>query len=452
MTTEEKIEGPALAMSFYHQDGLPAAWKNAAMLAGKGGRIATLPDIIEARLKTKPGDLPWETYYTTLTAEYFGIGSEGKPILIVAHGIGPMSTLEGIQKAYSHEYKDKDRNQRGGRISQQEFLDLEVGKFGTVEIIDFEDYCSSRKYPFHGIIRSDEAILNPLLKARLGSHATEYIKACTNNARQWHEEQSGITPKNKYSSPEEVFEKYVDGRKRRHILGSLNDSDPYIVEVGSANNCMYHVKSLNNNAIAHLISIGNLAHVHHEGNESLSHDIDCHEWWNGTRIVGIQGEGLIDYIASGPDADQLFKDNWLELFKPVKNPEEVGFRALMNIKGQWFTQYLKKGEGTDEHAAEYAVTKIKKIGKPTLFRTDIRHYHAFFKYGIKEVQAIAPKEANAYSFVSEVQNEYKDGNPVFQTAMVQFYNVTVNNKKRLMRVEELARNYELMMKLKEEDD
>jgi len=63
----------AHAMAFYHQDGLPAAWKQAMKFAGKKGRLAIMPDIVASRIETKPGDAPWETYYTTLTAEYCGI-------------------------------------------------------------------------------------------------------------------------------------------------------------------------------------------------------------------------------------------------------------------------------------------------------------------------------------------------------------------------------------------
>lgn len=103
----------AHAMAFYHQDGLPAAWKQAMKFAGKGGRLATMPDIIASRLETNPGEMPWETYFTTLTAEYLGFSKQGNRILIVAHGVGPMSTLEGVQKAYSWEYTDKERDRRG---------------------------------------------------------------------------------------------------------------------------------------------------------------------------------------------------------------------------------------------------------------------------------------------------------------------------------------------------
>ena len=91
----------AQAMAFFHGDGLPSAWKQAIKFAGPGGRIGTMLDVIASRTATVPGEAPWENYYTTLTGEYFGSTKQGTKIIIVAHGIGPMATLDGIQKAYS---------------------------------------------------------------------------------------------------------------------------------------------------------------------------------------------------------------------------------------------------------------------------------------------------------------------------------------------------------------
>ena len=80
---EEKKETPSVqVMTFYHKDGLVPAWKQAIRFAGQEGRIAILPDIINARLSTKPGSIPWERYFTTLSAEYLGISRGGNPIIV----------------------------------------------------------------------------------------------------------------------------------------------------------------------------------------------------------------------------------------------------------------------------------------------------------------------------------------------------------------------------------
>lgn len=450
-TTERKPF--AHAMAFYHQDGLPAAWQQAMKFAGKGGHLANMPDIIAARLESKPGDTPWETYYTTLTAEYLGFSKQGNRILIVAHGIGPMSNLDGIRKAYSWEYNDKERNQRGGRIMQQEFSDLEAGKFGEVEVIDFDAYCRRYEYPFLQVLRSSEAMTDPVLRARFGLQAEQYVLAHTAHARAWHHEQAGVDPENKYQLPN--HEQFLDRRRRQHLNDGAELSDPYIVQLEGAANCCYTFGSQHGHrpieegyAIAHLISTGRLCNLHHEGHESLTLNVSCHEWWNGVRVVGIQAGGSIrSGIQAGPDAYKLLRKHWRDLLVPMKKPEDVGFRALVKIGNQWFTQYPKKGERMDTWEPEYVVTSTKKIGEPLLFRTTVGGYHGFFKFGVNEVQAIAPPNANAYFFVGEPENEWHDGNPTHQTCMVQFYRIEADTTKRMMRSNQLYHDYETMMKL-----
>lgn len=450
-TTERKPF--AYAMAFYHQDGLPAAWQQAMKFAGKGGRLATMPDIIAPRIETKPGEAPWETYYTTLTAEYLGFSKQGNRILVIAHGIGPMSTLDGIHRAYSWEYNDKDRNRRGGRITQQEFLALEAGKFGEVYIVDFEAYCRRYEYPFLQVLRSSEAMTDPVLKARFGPQAEQYVLTHTAHARAWHREQAGVDPENKYQLPD--YEQFLGRRRRQHLNDGAEASDPYIIQLGDASNCCYtfdpchgHRSIEDGYAIAHLISTGRLCHLHHERNESLTLDVNCHEWWNGVRLVGIQAGGSIrSGIQAGPKAYELLRKHWRDLLVPMKKPEVAGFRALMQIGKQWFTQYPKKGEQMDTWEPEYLVTSMKKIGQPVLFRTTVGGYHGFFRFGVNEVKSIAPPNANAYYFVSESQNEWQDGNPTHQTAMVQFYLVEMDTTKRMVRSDQLCHDYETMMKL-----
>jgi len=443
----------AHAMAFYHKDGLPAAWKQAMKFAGGNGRLAIMPDIVASRIETKPEQAPWDTYYTTLTAEYYGITKSGNCILIIAHGIGPMSTLEGVQKAYSWEYKDKSRSNNGGRITQEQFWDLEDGKFGEVEIVDFADYCRRYEYPFLQQLRSSEAMTDPVLKARFGPEAEKYVLAHTEHARAWHREQAGIDPENKYSLPN--YDEFLDRRRRQHHEGGAENSDPYIIKVGDASNCCYtfgpqygHRPIEDGYAIAHLVSTGRLCHLSHENGESLTLDVACHEWWNGVRLVGIKPGGSIrSGIGTGPDAYKLLREHWQDLLSPIETVEHVGFRGLVQVGEQWFTQYSKKGECTDTWEPEYVVTSIEKVGDPVLFRTTVGGYHGFFKFGINEVEAIAPPNANAYFFVGEPENEWNDGNPTHQTCSVQFFHIEVDDSERLIHSDQLCHDYDTMMKL-----
>ena len=443
----------AHAMAFYHQDGLPSAWEQATKYAGDGGRLATMPDIVAARLATKPGEDSWERYYTTITAEYYGLSQAGKPILIIAHGVGPMSSLDGVRQAYSWEYKDKvQRSRRGGRITSQEFLALETGKYGPVEVIDLESYCRRYRYPFLQHLRLSEALTDPVLKARFGPRTEEYVQAHAEYARVWHRQQKGLDPKNKYHFS--GHQEFLSRRRDQHYQDGAEGSDPFILGLKGPSNCCYffgfdHLPhSLQpfreieaGMAITHLVSTGGLCHCHHEGNESLILDVGCHEWGDGVRLVGIKVGGSTEPgLQPSPNARELLHKHWRGLLVPVDDPEIIGFRALIRINKQWFTQYPKKGERMDTHEPEYVVTKIEKVGEPVLFRTTTGGGF-FFKFGIKEVEAIAPTGANAYHFVGDPQ---KEGDK-HETCMVQFYRITADTTKRLVRVDDLSRDFGRMM-------
>lgn len=439
------------AMAFYHEDGLPSAWMQAKEFAGKKGRLATLPEIAIARIETKPGDAPWESYYTTLTAEYYGISKSGKRILIIAHGVGPMATLEGILKVYSFQYKDKSRSNRGGRITEQEFWDLEAGKFGPVTVVDLEAYCKKYDYPFIQILRFSEAVKDKVLLARLGDLALEYLHHHAYVARRWHKEQlpgGAIDPG-----------EYLGRIGQYHANDSLPGSDPYIIRNQGANNCAYYFGAQHGFrpiekgfAIAHLIATSGLMHMCHDGRESLVLDIGCHEWNDGVRLVGVKEYGsLKSGIHVGPDPQRILSEHWKKLLQPIGPQEPIGFRGLMQVGKQWFTQYPKVGERMDTWEPEYVVTSIEKVGKPAIFRTTVGGYHGFFKFGMKEVKAIAPPEANAYFFVGQPVNEWNDGNPTHQTCPVQFYKIEVDSSKRLRRAHDLAHDYKTMMELLEKE-
>lgn len=128
MKTQEKRSGLlGNALAFYHKNGFVPAFKQAMQYAGHAGRIGTMLDWVDARLATPPYEklgmydtsnpTPWDQYYTTMSAEYVGISKGGIKILVVAHGIGPMATLDGVVEAYRHHYSDKTRQTEGGRIS-----------------------------------------------------------------------------------------------------------------------------------------------------------------------------------------------------------------------------------------------------------------------------------------------------------------------------------------------
>lgn len=403
-------------MAFYHEDGLVPSWKNASAFAGKDGRVATLPDIARVRIATGIDDFPWNTYFTTNSAEYVGMSRGGNKIIVVAHGVGPMSTLDGILAAYKYQYSDKTRNRRGGRISRADFLKLESGAFGEVAIVDFADYVGRYDYPFLEHHSAVLAIKDKLLKARLGSEHTAYVNHHMRMARQYHRER-----------------------------GDGEEFNPIILQVGDASNRSYiHWNEDSDGALAHLLSVGALANVHlsDEGYPRypvLACTFSVHEWQDGVRFVGVRADASLASVHSGIDLHRLLPDNWqLVVTDQNLGSTESRFHALMKFGNQWFTEYPKVGATLDTGEPKFHVTKLEKIGSPVTFKTTIGGWHGWLKYDIREVRGLAPQAANAYYFDGEIKIIYMEGNPEFHEVPVQFCRVEVDYSQRILRSKELA--------------
>src|SRR4029078_3624471 len=93
------------------------------------------------------------------------------------HGIGPLSTPTGVEAAYNSPLIPSDGGRRGigGRITQEEFLYLLDGKYGSVAGINFIDYMRRDEYPLMESLTVSQALEDPLVQARLGSRFEEYI-------------------------------------------------------------------------------------------------------------------------------------------------------------------------------------------------------------------------------------------------------------------------------------
>lgn len=434
-------------MAFYHGDGFVPAWSFAMKYAGPEGHVATLPEIIEARLATKPGDLPWKAYYTTSSAEYYGIGADGRPKLIVAHGVGPMSTPEGVKKAYSWEYRDRNRNRRGGRISAAEFLKLEAGEYGPalvlestsdaiggrghVIVIDFQDYLSAWgedddwRTVFLGKIDS-------LLMARLGRSGIDYLNTHRNHALEWHRKESIRLP---------------------------DSGHPYLVQNKAASNCPYTtykqpdgsfnwlrphpIRLEPGKAMGHLLTISGLCHMHCGGWEGLTCDVACHEWSDGTRLVGVPaGAVWKDGIGEAPQPHEVLRRNWQRFMQPYDDTDYNRPRLfLLELVGdEWFTRYPKlfDGESMDEGDIEFHVRSVQPVGGFRRFQVDEQF---FLRYRLSQVVALAPDEANAYEIV-DISPRDRQG---LTTVAVRFYKADVDTSERLPRVKEVKQNYDLLM-------
>ena len=411
-----------LGMAFFADNHEKAA-DLAKKFAGENGRLATLPDIIDARIASPLGKSAWEQYLCSNSAEYFGFSREGKPLIVVAHGIGPLSTPEGVIEAYTSKLKSErtGRPSMEGRVSQEQFLDLVDGKFGEVAIVDYEKYSKMYEYPFREHLSAWQALDDPLIHARLGNKAESYLLRHHQEAMAWSVQENKPVGDAKYKI--------------------LTAEDP--------NNYSYQFVKPGDLPIAHLLGMNRLSYLN---GESLHSDIFCKEGLGHTRLVGVQGDGeLKTILPSITITNEVIAENLDRFLKPNEAPKEIPpLVGLKRIKGKWFSQFPKpEGHSMEDGGLRHLVKSLEQIGKPVPFSTEIHGYHMFVRYDIKDIQALSPTEANAYRFVSEWQIA---GEYTHHTNKVAFYKADIDHTTVIPDSDELETNFETLVWLAQKYD
>lgn len=424
------------AMDFFHSDGFVPSYRQAAKFAGDAGHVGTLLDVVDARLATLPTLLggydpsnptPWDRYYTTLSAEYVGQSRGGVKILIVAHGIGPMSTEQGVVGAYKWEFGDKTRNRRGGRITIDEFHKLEAGHYGPVEIVEFAPYLRRYQYPFLSILRASQAYEDPVIRARLGARTEKYLTQHNRLAIEFYKKEHGLNP-----------------TKRSY--------DPFIIKASAPNHCNYAYREVEDGyAFAHLLTMDQISQA--SGSDygdwrTWSCEVGPYEWWDNTRMFGVQG-GKVGRIRKGPDAHQLLLRHWRQLMEPSGlDSAPDGLHVIMKMPdGTWFTQVPKKGARADTHEPEFQVMSMEEVGGHVRFYTDSNYPVPIFRYDRREVQAVLPESVNAYMLIGGPS--VTDGAGSRETCLVQGYRIHIDHTKRIVSEKALANDLDRMLKLLE---
>src|SRR3989344_9578843 len=123
-------QAAAKAGQVFYDSYLPKALEQAREYAGNEGSVATLQDISQARIIAPKEAYVWQNWFTTTSGEYKGLSKEGKPVYVVAHGVGQLTDPARIKRAY------KEKLVRGAaKLTKEELyvlLDQEDGKNVTV--------------------------------------------------------------------------------------------------------------------------------------------------------------------------------------------------------------------------------------------------------------------------------------------------------------------------------
>lgn len=201
---------------FFHKD-LLKAYQLADRYSGRNGKVATIPDIIEAKIAVDESDSLWKKSLNTTSGEFYGLSKGGTPIVIVAHGIDHIlqdSSTMGRPK----EYHPWDGHQI--QLTQGEFQRLEEGVDCPVKVIPHSTVANMKKSP--GLMLSyEEASEDPLLLARLGPKALEFLARCKEITAKVSDEDLIIVNHHRYlDGPRENFGGVIVMSQLYDVIGS----------------------------------------------------------------------------------------------------------------------------------------------------------------------------------------------------------------------------------------
>ncbi|MBU0470744.1 MAG: hypothetical protein KKA62_03960 [Nanoarchaeota archaeon] len=179
-TSNYSVEDILRGQVFY-DDKLPIALQQALDYATGEGIVATMPELIAARVKTNKYHKFWKDWYTVLSEENIGIDESGKPVLVTVHG-GGILMPKRINQAY-----EEGLINGSAKYIPEEFSDLLKGKLpdgNSIQLYSLDDLkrgISSlpRRYgvvmPYRmaqatqsGYFKKSEFVKNPVVIARVG--------------------------------------------------------------------------------------------------------------------------------------------------------------------------------------------------------------------------------------------------------------------------------------------
>lgn len=183
-----KIDDSVNAFCVFYPD-LDTASQRSSVFLDQGFHIATMPEIASIRAVSEIDSLVWNRFFTSATVEYFGLTQKGIPMYLVAHCIGPVDTISKANAFYNHKVKSSNHSYWSGMVlSREYFLKLENGFYGKVSAVNYVNHALMYKYPFCEPLKASQALDDPLVLARLGDSAQDYVEKHQKIAFKWQKD------------------------------------------------------------------------------------------------------------------------------------------------------------------------------------------------------------------------------------------------------------------------
>ncbi len=397
--------------TMFYNEGVLKAYNVTRRLAGRKGKVASMPNIIEAKAYADSQDPLWTHYITTTSGEFYGKSKPGTEIVVVAHGIDAILQDNKIMQRTKKERGEKRRIQ----LTNEEFHKLENGFYCPVHVIEKNTIVHMRKYPgsvltFNQIFAGED----PLLLARIGTDVDHLSKG---------------SPALKFLMKH--LEITLDESKNEYILMKEHK---------------YPYQHLIKENAGELLVIGQLCDYQRMSEpSSVSSDLHLSDLSCSARFIAMNGKGSLEKTSVG--LEKIFGDlenHWELLTVPNQySPKENELYALIKEGKAVFTQFMWEDHTLPSGEPQFHVKSLTKVGETKTFVTEVLGYYGFFRYRRSDVRKMQPEGANAYDF-----GKIKlDNGAEIQRAPITFYKADVDTSRRILTEKEVLKNMGLVRSL-----
>lgn len=339
------------ALAFHHEKGYQAQRELALKFAGEDGRIATMEDIVHARLHASLEDFVWTR--VIITGSHVFVGWNGAaPTLVFAHGVGPQPMLRGNESI----------------ISKEEFAALIAGEYGEVESIDLRAYCNKSKHK-HASNRYTYEVAreDPIIRAFFGSQVDAFLDHYHKLTQDWLEEASLESKSDAVLLINRIYPLYEGyssgGKSFGHIPAGYARAHPLTIDA-------HGLYTSYDNKQVHLAAGIDFSASTNSGIDDLGGP--------AYYIVGIRGkEPVVDIVPEFRVVTGRMKELWPQFVQPL---DEVSHDPYVGIKpdgsrerpyyilNRWHTKPVATGRiqenGTASEVPEYRIKSAVRIEAP----------------------------------------------------------------------------------------
>ncbi len=432
--------------AFHHQGGFEAKRKLAADFAGPGGRLATMEDIVDARLATRRDQHPWHTSFVTDSWLYYGL-YKGKPYYVFAHGGGPepiarrdLRSNQGKQVAYGHDLC-LERDTFKALVAKA--LRTDAPNLIAIEMLSYERGTvarglSTNQYTY------DIAKEDPIVRAYLGRNAEAFLARHRDETHAWL----------KGHVPEQELDRATVIRDMVHVF-SYRSWERMLTDEGYAPR-----------AYPLMLERAYFFHEHDDVNKHiLGYTEICattEEDFMGSAqmVVGIRDKDRITGIM--PEFRRLIPgilrewEHFVEPPGPAEDPNasKAGDCYVLRKGGRgtddaWFTQYLdpsqyEKGESVLTSEPHFPVTAIARIKALKIYEIEYPRTDWRPPCVLSVLDRITPPGANAVH-IDWYGDRRQEGTPNLFQVRASFWKVEVDTTRRFRRLAELRQDFDFVL-------